>query len=133
MKKRVVLDTNIFISILKRGKLRRILDCWLDGKFDLVISNEIIEEMFRVLVRPKFKFTAKEIEDLGSLIFERAIICNPTQKITICQDKDDNKFIECALKGEAQYIVSGDFDLLILKKFKNIEIISPAEFLKRQI
>lgn len=131
MKKRVVLDTNIFISILKRGKLRSILDYWIDGKFDLVISDEILEEIFRVLLRPKFNFTAEEIENLGSLIFERAIMCNPIQKITICKDRDDNKFIECALKGEAEYIVSGDSDLLTLKKFKNIEIISPIEFLNK--
>lgn len=129
MKRKVVLDTNVYVSILKRGRLRRILNLWLDEEFDLVISDEIIKELFDVLKRPRFNFSLEEIEELGNLIFEKALIYNPQRKIDICSDPKDNKLIECAVEGKAEYIVSGDPHLLNLKNYQDVKIISPAEFI----
>ena len=131
MKKKAVLDTNVFVSILKKGRLRKILDFWLDEKLDLVISDAIIREIFIVLNRPKFNFSFNEIEELGDLIFEKALICIPQQKLKICSDPDDNKFIECAVEGKADYIVTGDHHLLEIKKFQKIAVVSPSEFIKQ--
>lgn len=130
MRKKVVLDTNIFVSILKKGRLRKILDLWLDERFDVVISDSIIREIFEVLRRPKFGFSMDEIEELGDLIFEKALIFNPQNKVEICADPDDNKFVECALEGKADYIVSGDLHLLELQKYRKTRILSPSELIK---
>ncbi|MBI4651586.1 putative toxin-antitoxin system toxin component, PIN family [Candidatus Desantisbacteria bacterium] len=67
-KLRIVIDTNIYISFLKRGYYRKILDLWLDDKFELLISNEALEELFEVLSRSKFNFSPDEIEELGTVL-----------------------------------------------------------------
>ncbi len=130
MKPRIVLDTNVFISILKKGRLRKILDLWLEDKFVLIVSETILREVVEVVRRPKFNFHSSEIEMLASLILEKALIINPHHLLKVCSDPKDNKFIECAAAGKADYIVSGDSDLLILEKYHKIEIISPANFIQ---
>ena len=82
-KLRVVIDTNICISFLKRGYYRKILELWLEEQFELITSDEILEELFEVLSRPKFNFSPDEIIELGELIYERAIIVEPKVKLTI--------------------------------------------------
>jgi len=129
VKRKVVLDTNVFVSILKKGRLRRILNLWLDEKFDLVTSDEIIKELFDVLKRPKFNFSLDEIEELGDLLFEKALVYNPQIKLNVCTDANDNKFVECAVEGKADCIISGDPHLLELKEYRGIKILSPAEFI----
>jgi putative PIN family toxin of toxin-antitoxin system len=129
--KRVVLDTNVFVSILKKGRLRKILDLWLSDRFILVVSDEIVKEIFEVLSRPKFAFSAGEINELGDLIFEKAIVCNPQNRVQICSDPSDNKFIECAVAGEADYLVSGDAHLQALLKYQEISVISPSDFMAK--
>jgi len=126
VKRKVVLDTNVFVSILKKGRLRRILNLWLDEKFDLVTSDEIIKELLK---RPKFNFSLDEIEELGDLLFEKALVYNPQIKLNVCTDANDNKFVECAVEGKADGIVSGDPHLLELKEYRGIKILSPAEFI----
>ncbi|MBU0573133.1 MAG: putative toxin-antitoxin system toxin component, PIN family [Candidatus Margulisbacteria bacterium] len=130
MKKRAVLDTNVFISALKKGKLRKILDLWMEDRFDVLVSDKIIKEVFEVLKRPKFNFSSLDIEELGTLIFERARIFNSEETIRICDDPDDNKFIECAVAGKANFIVSGDKDLLRIQEYQEIRIIAPSDFIK---
>ncbi|MEW6096008.1 MAG: putative toxin-antitoxin system toxin component, PIN family [bacterium] len=129
-KLRVVMDTNVYISFLKRGYYRKILELWLEEKFELLTSNEILEELFEVLSRPKFNFSLDEIIDLGKLLSERAIIVEPKEELNICFDPDDNKFLECAIEGKADSLVTGDPHLKEMGEYKKIKIVHGSLFLR---
>lgn len=128
-----VFDTNTLVSALfdensKPGlalkKAREI------GK--LIISPEITAEYFEVFSRPKFdKYISFETRLLFiDNIVSEAILHQPAEKITACRDPKDNKFLEAAVSINADCIVSGDQDLLILNPFNSIQIITPAAFLE---
>lgn len=129
---RVVIDTNIYISFLKRGYYRKILDLWLKERFELLTSNEILDEVFEVLSRPKFNFSPEEIIELGELLYERAIMVEPKEELNVCPDPDDNKFLECAIEGKAHYLVTGDPHLKDMEKYEEIEIV-PGSFFLREV
>ena len=127
----VVFDTNVFISaFLFRGKPRYALDLAIEGKIKLFISGDILLEISNVLEKQKFalsKYKAKliltEIESLCALVY-------PDKKIiNVCRDRDDHIILECALKGNVKYIVTGDEYLLSLKTFQTIKIVNPSVFL----
>jgi uncharacterized protein len=84
-----------------------------------------------VIYRPKFsKYIEPDEIDLFLQLFrETALIVPITQKLTICRDPKDNKFLELALASEAHYLITGDQDLLVLNPFGSTQILSPAEFL----
>lgn len=134
--KKVVLDTNIFVSglINEQGLPGKILKVWREGFFLLIISPDIIEEITRVLKEKEFSERGITKDDINALSFAfllNAITIIPTIKVTIIkEDPEDNKFLECALAGKADYIVSGDKKhLQPLKKVQGILILSPARFL----
>ena len=130
---KLVLDTNILISALGwDGNERRIFQKILsDDQIMLIVSEELLFELSDVLGRPKFNFISieKKSEFLKSLIALSEII-EPIYKIDVVDDHTDNKNIECALTGKADYIVTGDEHLLKLKLFKGIKIITAREYLE---
>ena len=128
---RVVLDTNVFISgIYWTGSSEKILSSWMNKDFELVSSLPIIDELVRILMSFKVPLEPDDISWWESLILEKSVIVVPTKKINIVSDPDDNKFIEAALEGKAEYIVSQDNHLLILKEYRGIKVLHPDEFLK---
>ncbi len=130
---RIVLDTSTLVSAIgwKEGKPRQILNKCINKDIILLISPDCLEELKEVLLRKKFDFIDKDMkEDLLLLLSQIAEIIIPTTYIDICRDKKDNKFIELAIDGRADYIVASDDDLLSLKKVNNIRIVSPTDFLK---
>ncbi|WP_457755656.1 putative toxin-antitoxin system toxin component, PIN family [Thermodesulfatator indicus] len=133
-KLRVVLDTNVLISaLLFRGELSKLILALKQQAFVLLFSEETLKEFIKVLHYPKFGLTKEEIEYLlQSEIMPHAEIINPILKFgeNVCSDKEDQKFLELAVSAKADYLVSGDNDLLEIKEFQKIKIISPAEFLK---
>lgn len=132
---KVVLDTNVIVSatLIKNSLPDKILRAWQKGKFQLIVSPEIIEEIRRVLFSKKIKnrgwMTEKEIEELLFLL-ERAALLSPGQLSlkVIKEDPCDDKFIIAAIEQKADYIVSGDKHLLNLKSYQEIKIVSPREF-----
>ena len=130
---RVVLDTNILISALGwKGASREILEKCINDKIRLLESNDLLEELINVLKRPKFDFIPplKKAEFLRYLV-EISEIIHPKENLeTIKDDISDNKVLECAIEGNADYIISGDEHLLNLKQFKGIKIISAKEFVQ---
>ena len=129
--KTVVLDTNILVSaLLFRGELSVIVDLWKKGKFIPLLSKETFEEFRTVLEYPKFSLTVEEIR----VIIEEEVlpyfeIADITDKIRgVCRDADDDKFISCA--ASADFIVTGDRDLLDIGRYKSVRIITAARFLK---
>jgi hypothetical protein len=130
---RVVLDTNVLVSaLLFRGELSAIHSLWKKGRVTPLISRQTFSEIQRVLNYPKFKLSRKEIESiLEEEILPFFDIVEPAPEIyRICRDPDDDKFLSCAVSGQAEYVVSGDKDLLILKKFYSVTIITPLDFLR---
>ena len=127
---KVVLDTNVFVSaVLAKGLSSVLLERWKAGKFTLLFSPVIFDEYFEVIARPKFDQQERDIRALAELLAERAVALTPRLKIDVCkEDPDDNKFLECAVAGAADFIVSGDQHLLRLKEYQGIKIVTIKEF-----
>lgn len=128
---RAVIDTSTLISALGwEGKPQQILNHCLDKRIKIVISPEILEEIREVLFRKKFAFIDSDRKnEFILLLSQMAEIVYPVHKANICRDNDGNKFIEAALSAKANIIVSSDGDLLALKGYEGIEILSPSEFI----
>lgn len=131
-KTKATLDTNIFISALGwKGNPNKVFGKIVDGKVELVISNEQFAELSEALDYPKFQFTDEQKDRFKSLILEIATFVKPVEKIDIIKnDPDDNMILEAAIAGNADYIVTGDPDLLELKEFRGIKIVKAKEFLE---
>jgi uncharacterized protein len=128
--KRVVLDTNIFVSMALGGLVGKINDEWRAGKFILVVSEDIVSEYVDVLQRPKLHLKSRTIAAIVNRVYRKAEFVTPEEKIfVVLADTTDNKFIEAAIKGKTDYIVSGDKHLLELKEYKSIPIITAREFI----
>ena len=129
---RVVLDTNIVISSLWGGHPGRIMDLWKNSRFHLLISGPILREYLDVLAR--FGLTEEQVKERGLLFVESpcSIWVRPTRSASVVtEDPSDNRFLECAIAGDADFIVSGDHHLLSIKRFHGIPIIKAKEFLSR--
>ena len=127
---RVVLDTNIFISSVLGGTLKVIIDEWKAGKFKLIVSEAIAREYLDVIKRPKFKIPDIEIVTVTEYLLQHAEFVTPDEQIVVVvADPTDNKFIEAAVAGKVNYIVSGDAHLLDLGFFREIPIIKAADFI----
>jgi len=129
---RVVLDTNVFLSgIHWPGASHKVLRKWFIGSFMLVSSQQINQELFTQLRDFKIQMETKEIGWWGDLILEKSILVIPKEKINVVKkDPDDNKFIEAAVEGRAEYIVTQDKHLLEISTYENIKILTPKEFLE---
>jgi putative PIN family toxin of toxin-antitoxin system len=127
---KVVIDTNIWISYLLGSLLQGMDEKILSKEIKVVVSEEMLKEISEVSSRPKFKniFTAKRIKELFSLLDSYAIVVSPSQKVNVCRDGKDNFLLEVALEGEADYLVTGDEDLLVLDPFHNTKIVKPKDF-----
>ncbi len=129
---KVVVDTNVFISSFFGGIPRQIIHCWKKGKITLCFSQEIIEEYIEVLNRLGLK-DKNEIQKLTKLFSEgyNSIFTAKTPDLKVVEDDpDDNKFIECAVALDCKVIISGDKHLKNIRKYIDIDIISPKEFIK---
>lgn len=129
---KVVLDTNVFISgiLTSEGNPSIIIKAWKrTKKFQLFVSEEIIQEALKIMSR--LGVEADIVLDWNKMIRNNAILVNPDKKITIIQkDVSDNKFLECAVKAKADYIISGDKHLKELREFQKIKIINARQFLE---
>jgi len=126
---RVVVDTNVIVSAYLGGVLKVIIVAWKSGKFSLVVSKEIVEEYLEVLRRPKFKIRQTEVDDFAALILDSADFVIPLESVNVIQDDPtDNKFLETAIAGKVNLIVSGDSHLLELESFQDISIITARKF-----
>lgn len=126
---RVVLDSNILISALVYGgKPDQIYNLILDKQAIAITSPILLSELREILIK-KFKFELDRIEQLEQIISHNFIVVNPGKIIALTRDEDDNRVLEAALEGGCSYIITGDKDLLDLKTFKNIKILTPDTFL----
>jgi len=134
---RVVLDTNTFISryLSPAGTPARIFHYWEQGAFTLVISEPIRTEIERVFSYPRInkrlRLSDKEIAGIVTGFATFGELVTPEQRLHVVEaDPDDDMFIECAVEGKADYLVSGDPHLTDIKEYEGIHILTPAQFVQ---
>lgn len=110
LRPRVVLDTNVVVSahLKEDGFERFVLDLALNHKLQLFLSPEILEEYRGVLARAKLRVNPERVAASFQLIHKASTTVVPDRKITAAKDPDDNKFLECATKAQADYLVTGN-------------------------
>ena len=127
---KIIVDTNIWISFLI-GKSLKGLQKYIDSQKVLIVTcSEQILELNEVFQKPKIKryFNSEQIIEFFELLDESSVIIDIKTKTNLCRDLKDNYLISLALDSQADYIVSGDNDLLVLSKVENTSIIKFSEF-----
>jgi uncharacterized protein len=134
---RVVLDANVLVSAIlsPRGAPAQILTAWRAEQFDLVISEAILAELDRVFRYPKIakrhRWSEEQLQAFLDNLSHIAILTPGVLTLAvITEDPPDDRYLECAVEGEAAYIVSGDRLLLRLGVYRGIRILTPRAFLE---
>lgn len=133
---RAVIDTNILVSAVIRphGSVGPVLLRLRQGDYTLLYAWASLEELIDVLNRPrirdKYHLTDQDIQTVVGLLLVRGEEVTPAETVTACRDPKDDKFLEIALAGEADVIVTGDQDLLALHPFAGIPVVPPSAFLR---
>jgi len=130
---RIVLDTNVLISgVLFSGPPSQILSAWADGRLDLLATVDILAEYRRVATRLSKKYPSVDVESVIDLVIRESRIVEPAPVADdACDDKDDVKFLACAISGQATCVVSGDRALLRASGHGGVEVVTPRGFLAR--
>ena len=125
---RIVVDTNVWVlGIVFGGKPKQILRNIIDGQIQVVSSKALLAELAEVLSK-KVKYTSEKVEQIAEQLEELVEIVQPRETIEACRDPGDNRVLEAAIEGKCRYVISGDKDLLALKKYKSVRILTPVEF-----
>lgn len=132
---RAVLDANIFVSaaIQPKSVPRQVTDSLTKGEFTLVLSPALIVEVELVMRRPRLRRFLRDVESALEWFTDLVILADvvPDTKAAqgVCRDPDDDKLIAAAHGGLADFIVTGDEDLLSIREHEGIEIVTPRAFL----
>jgi uncharacterized protein len=128
---KVILDTNVFVSgIYFSGPPFQILQAWKDGKIQLIISLEVLDEYRRVGEILAEEHPAIDLEPILEYVIRNAVVTSaPPLSERVCDDPNDDKFLACALSGGCDLIISGDRHLLKVSGYKNITVLKPRNFL----
>ena len=140
---RATFDTNIFVrSVIQTDNLpNHLIALWREGRFVLVLSQSIIDEVWEVLsrskMRQKYQYTLTKVRNLVNLL-QQARVVEVSTSFGLChRDPTDNMFVDCAISGRVQFLVSYDNDLIDDAELKQslfefgVEIVDPPHFLER--
>lgn len=139
---RATFDTNIFVrSLIQKENLAdHLISLWLDGQFIFVLSQAIVDEIRDVLLRPELmrelQYTRAEAMHLINLLPQASIV-EVTSSVELCRDPKDDKFVDCAISGRVQFLVSTDNDLVGDVELKRalfefgVEPLEPPNFLEK--
>ncbi|MBF0520393.1 MAG: putative toxin-antitoxin system toxin component, PIN family [Nitrospirae bacterium] len=134
---RAVIDTNVIVSgiISPKGYPRKIIEAALNEQFRVItsvsINHEILNVLYRKHIYMKYHLEEETIRGITSFLYEGTVITGESIVVDhIRADPSDDKFLACAIEGEAGYIVSGDDHLLALNYYKDIQIVDSATFIK---
>jgi len=130
---KIVLDTNgLIASIFWGGAPTKVVQMALEKNIDIITSEVILNEVRKVLQDPeeKFQLSEQETDDIiaGILVFVKVVPLSTQVKVS--RDSKDDHIVACAIDGNAEYIVTSDKDLLVLKAYQGVKIIKPEDFLK---
>lgn len=129
---RIIIDTNLWISFLISKDLKKLDEKIKKGKVRLVFSVELIDEFLTVTDRPKFRkfFNKPDLERLIELFDSYGEIIRVTSKVDICRDPKDNFILALSKDADADYLLTGDDDLLDLREFGRTRIIKISDYSK---
>jgi len=132
---KVIVDTNVLVSgIFFSGPPYEILSAWRYKRLQIVVSSAIVDEYQRVGKELGERFQKIDIEPFMELLMiEGQLVNAPFLLGSVCEDPDDEKFIECAIASQTKTIISGDKHLLKLSGYKGIEIIKPRLFVEKYL
>ena len=127
---RVVVDTNIWISFLIGKTIAGLSNAIINNSVQILFSEELFDELIEVLNRPKFKkyFSTEDIYELVSLINTKVEWIKITNHFNDCRDPKDNFLLDLIVSGKADYLVTGDDDLITLNPYKNVNILHYRDF-----
>ncbi len=130
---KVVMDTNVFVSgVFFSGPPYEILKAWEEGEFELVVSQEILDEYRRVGEILSAEHPKIDLNPILNFVIEHAKVYQPVElNEPVCEDPEDDKFFACALASGSQVIVSGDKHLLKVSGYQGIEVLKPRDFADR--
>ncbi|MCL4487043.1 MAG: putative toxin-antitoxin system toxin component, PIN family [Chloroflexi bacterium] len=132
---RAVVDTNIMIRALIKphGTVGPVLSQLALGSYVIVYSESMLDELIAKLalprIRTKYAIDDESTETTVALLAIRGELVRPTRNVKVCRDPKDDMLIEAALAGNARYLVTGDEDLLVLKNYEAVRIVTPRTFL----
>ena len=106
-----------------------IVDEWKAGTFTLIVTDIIAAEYLNVISRPKFNLSEEEMISVSDYLLQVAEFVMPEEEIAVVDDTTDNRFLEAAIVGKVDFVVSGDHHLLDLKSFRDISIMTAKEFI----
>ena len=132
---KIVLDTNVFISgIFFKGPPSVILQAWRDSKIQIILSQNILEEYQRVAEKLSSEFPGVDIDRIIELLtIYGQVLETKDILVSVCEDPDDNKFLECAIAGNCRLIVSGDKHLLNVTGYQDISVLKPRDFIDNHL
>lgn len=127
---KVILDTNVWISFLIGKRLSGLQNHIISGQFTIITSQQLLQEIQIVTQREKLRkyFPKESVNNLLEILSLLALKVEPVHKNNICRDAKDNFLLDLADASNANYLVTGDSDLLVLHPFHNTEILSPSDF-----
>lgn len=130
---RVVIDTNIWIHLLISKKLTFLEEIIARPDTELLFSEELLGELREVLTRQKFQkyFYQDEITEFLLLLESRYSLIEVDSPIDVCRDVKDNFLLALCIDGKADYLVTGDSDLLIIEKFQATQVLRLSEFIDK--
>lgn len=139
----VLLDTNVWVSAFLNpsGPPARVRHAWYAGRYEVVTSLPLLEELSDVLTRPrltrKYPIVADDVTEFLQLLVERSTVVIPTGSIRECRDPDDDVLLETAILGKAQYVVTRDddlkhdLDLIEHLELRGVIVLSVRQFLDK--
>ena len=133
---RAVLDANVLVSgIVTEGVPRNILRAWRAGRFQLVASQATLDEIGRVLryskIARRHHWSEAEIHAFMESLEALAILTQGKLRLNVvAADPSDNRYLECAIEGDADCLVTGDRHLLELTMYREVEILTPRKFVE---
>lgn len=127
---RIIVDTNLWISYLISKGFKHLDDLILREKAIFLFSDELLEEFVEVAKREKFKkyFSYDDVLKLLELFDSYGEIIKVTHQVNGCRDVKDNFLLSLAVNGKADYLITGDSDLLVLESFENTKILTITQF-----
>jgi putative PIN family toxin of toxin-antitoxin system len=131
---RAVIDTNVLVPAIWRGSAQGpVLDAWYRAEFELIMSDRLLNEIDSVFEYPHIQrrrgWSVERKRILLEVFRQRSVLVEPRIELNVVRDTDDNRVLEAAVTGEADYVVTLDDDLLTLHEFQGIQIVTPPRFL----
>ena len=132
---KIVLDTNVLVSgILFSGPPHHILRAWSQGRLQLALTSEILEEYRRVAIELQDEYPTIDIAAALELVVVGSELFDPVPMVGgVCSDPDDDKFLACAIASGAHVVVSGDRHLLEVSGYRGITVMKPRAFVERHL